>query len=190
VLVSRACAGDDTALNELLKRHGAYVRRSLSGKIPAALQAVLSDDDILQQTYADAIRDIHRFNPDGPASFRNWLCRLARYNLVDALRMLRAQKRGGGRDRPLDPTSSMGSLWLQVTAPTKTPSGIVMSVEESVRLDEAIGRLPEAYQTAIRLYDLEGLSIETVAASLERSPGAVHMLRVRAFDQIRRHLGS
>ena len=60
--------------------------------------------------------------------------------------------------------------------------------EASLAVREAIARLPEAYRAAVELYDIEGRDIADVAATLSRSPGAVHLLRNRAFARLREQL--
>ena len=60
----------------------------------------------------------------------------------------------------------------------------------AVGLSDALTGLPPDYAAVIRLYDLEGRPIEDVARELRRTPGAVHMLRVRAHDHLRERLGA
>ena len=68
-LINKAVAGDSDAQTELLERFGSVVRRQISGHIPSRFQSVLSEDDIMQQTYADAIRAISSFKPTGSEAF-------------------------------------------------------------------------------------------------------------------------
>ena len=56
-------------------------------------------------------------------------------------------------------------------------------------LKQAIRRLPEDYQQVVRMYDLEEQPVETVARVLQRSPGAVYMVRARAHRMLRDLLG-
>src|SRR5438874_4374691 len=96
-LLAKATAGDAGALADLLTRDGAAARRALHDAIPIKWQSVLSMDDVMQQTYAEAVVSIGRFENRGDGSFAGWLTQLARCTLIDALRMLEADKRGGGR---------------------------------------------------------------------------------------------
>ena len=57
-------------------------------------------------------------------------------------------------------------------------------------LQAALAKLPSDYRLAIEAYDLGGRTIEEVAASLDRSPGAVHMLRLRAHRMLAEVLGT
>ena len=66
-----------------------------------------------------------------------------------------------------------------------TPSRIASRKERQAILDECLNRLPPDYQLVLRHYDLEGRPVSEVAGALERSPGAVFMLRARAHDRLR-----
>ena len=52
-------------------------------------------------------------------------------------------------------------------------------------LAEALARLPDDAREVILLRNLEGLSHEAIAERMERSPGAVRMLWVRALARLR-----
>ena len=187
--LERAKRGDDQALSEMLSEATSSVRASLVGQIPSRWSSVLSEEDILQQTYTDAFVGIARFVPVGDGAFEAWLRALARNNLRDALRALEADKRGGGR-APVTGGSTAGALYDNLLAESAASPSRSAAREESARmLEEAVERLPEHYATVVRLYDLEGRSIEELARELGRSPGAVYLLRHRAHARLRELLG-
>ena len=64
-----------------------------------------------------------------------------------------------------------------------------MKREHAQLVRAAIRELPEAYARVIELYDLECRPIEDVAAELQRSQGAVYMLRRRALERLHELLG-
>ena len=70
-----------------------------------------------------------------------------------------------------------------------SPSRIVGAEEARLKLNEALARLPEAYARVIALYDLKRLPVQDVAKALDRSTGAVYMLRRRALDMLHEMLG-
>ncbi len=181
-LLDRATGGDRDALAELLMRHAPPLRRKLSGQIPARWQSVLSVDDVLQQTYTDAMLDIARFVPRPDATLDAWLGTLARRNLQDAIRMLEAEKRGGKR-RAIsisDLDASYDGLYEMLSSSSSTPSRRATRDEARDALRQAIQSLPDDHQSVVRLVDLEGHTVAETAARLGRSPGAVYMLRARA----------
>jgi len=154
-------------------------------------RSVLSEDDVMQQTYANAVAKIRQFTSGSESSFARWLETTARRNLSDALKMLAAEKRGGNR-RPVRPRTadeSLLDLWEVLSSTGTTPSGGASNDEATTTLRRAVDQLPEAYARVVKLYDLEGKPVEEVAAALQRSPGAVFMLRARAHERLHEIMG-
>lgn len=190
--LERAASGDQRALAALLEEHGAAIRRRLDGAISERWQSLLSVDDVLQQTYTDAFLAIGHFAGRDSASFLRWLTTLARRNLVDALRPLRAAKRGGDRTRVNVPgqADAHAALFEVVQATSGSPSRCFAKEEARARLLQAMADLPAAYRQVLQSVDLSGSSVADLAAALGRSEGAVHMLRARAYDRLREIMGS
>jgi len=122
-LLQQACEGDEKALGKLLDLHTPELRRVVARKLPARWQSLLSEEDVLQQTFTDAFLDINQFKPGRDSVFLAWLTTLATHNLLDAIRMLEADKRGG-RVRRVTPGASdesyaklMGELGGTATTP-------------------------------------------------------------------------
>lgn len=191
-LIGKAIEGDQQALSGLLERHGPTVRNGLSRSIPRRWQAVLAVDDIMQQAYTDAFVAMNRFEPRGPGAFGAWLATLAKRNLIDAIRGLEANKRGGDRHQvgPIGNDESFVALYEQVGGTITSPSRQAARKEARSLLEEAIEALPKDYQTLIRMYDLEGKTVQEVAKALDRSPGAVFMLRTRAHRKLSEIMGT
>lgn len=191
-LLNAAVAGDRDSLVALLERHASSVRHHLSGTIPQRHQGILSEDDVMQQTYADAFLAIGRFRSQGDGAFGGWLRTLARRNLLDALEMLDADKRGGGRHRVEagKGDESFVELYEIVGATSSTPSRNVAGEEARRAIEQAMKELPDTYRKLIQLYDLEDKPVEEVAKALNRSTGAVYMLRARAHRKLRDIMGN
>ncbi len=190
-LQRRAAEGDRRALEQLLEHHGPLVRQRLHGRIPRRWQAVLSLDDVMQQTYTDAFVDIARFVPNGESSFIGWLMSLAKCNLLDALKMLQTERRGK-RFRRVDlHTAEDSSLLLceMIGVTRSTPSRRAARVEACGVLKEALQELPDSYRRVVQMYDLDNRPVEEVSETLHRSPGAVYMVRARAHRRLREILG-
>ncbi|MCI0630771.1 MAG: sigma-70 family RNA polymerase sigma factor [Phycisphaerales bacterium] len=191
-LLSQAQAGNADALAELLDLHAPRLRHSLAGAIPRRWQSLLSVDDVMQQAFADAFLDISQFESRGGDSFFGWLSTIARHNLLNALKALECEKRGGNH-RPLHPATTDAStcVLLEILAVSiSTPSAKVSRNEGLAALQDAIQRLPITYRTVVRMYDLDGIPVDEVAARLKRSPGAIFMLRARAHRMLARLMGS
>ncbi len=191
-LLNQAVGGSRTALGKLLEEHTPVVRGRLAGHIPQRWQAVLSPEDVLQQTYTDAFLHIDRFVPRADGSFAAWLCTIADHNLANALEMLEAEKRGGGR-RPIESRAredSMAALYELIAATQSTPSRHAARDEARKALERAIQELPDDYRQVVQMFDLEGRTAREVAQALGRSPGAVYMIRTRAHRWLGELLGS
>jgi RNA polymerase sigma factor (sigma-70 family) len=190
-LILRAVKGDEDALVFLLEQHGARIRQRLRKRIPDKWRPVLSEDDVLQQTYADAFHDIGRFDPKGADGFAGWLWRIAEHNLLDGLKMLQADKRPDNRDRVkvADGEDSLDSFLGGLVADASTPSRQVARKEAKSLLLRALRQLPSEYRQVVELYDLEGRPSAEVARTLNRSRGAMFMLRARAHSRLRTQLG-
>ena len=191
-LPMKAVNGDRRALEELLNIHGRTVRQCLKGLIPPQWQAVLSEDDVMQETYADAAEHIAQFDSQHQSSFTKWLATIAQRNLQDALRMLEAEKRGGSHRRaetaPRD--ESWIALFELIGSSESTPSGHVARKEAVAALRLAMRRLPEAYAQVLTMHDLEGQPTQVVCAALKRSQGAMLMLRQRALRRLHEIMGT
>ena len=190
-ILSRAVAGDRQALGNLLARNTPDLRRHLAGRVPPRWRSLLSEDDVVQQTLADAARWITRIEADDDRSFACWLAKTADRNLTDAVRMLEADKRGG--DWHYVDGSSSGATWsdlfgrLPATQPTPTREARRREAEAAV--GSALESLPKPYARVIQMFYLEGKPVEEIAAVLGRSPGAVYMLRQRALERLHELLG-
>jgi RNA polymerase sigma-70 factor, ECF subfamily len=188
----RAVQGDKDALAALLKQYGPAARKAIAGRIPARWRSVLSEDDVLQQTYADAVRAIRQFTSTEERAFGAFLAQTAKRNLLDALKKLRAEKRGGDRPRvePRSLEESYASLSQMISAGTSTPSRVLRRKERGLAVQDAIKKLPKDYARVVELYDVQELRLDEVAAALQRSPGAVCMLRARAHERLAKLMGT
>lgn len=193
-LLVKATNGDRQALEELLERHVPAIHRSLSGKIDSRWRASISIDDIMQETAADAVRSIGGFQPQGENAFRRWLFRLAQNNLLDAIKSLQREKRGGHLNRVetahRNDDTSYCNLIEELGFTTNTPSGEVSLKDARAELVRALEQLPESYRLVVSLYDLAGCSAADAAQACECSEGAMYMRRNRAHAMLKELLGS
>jgi RNA polymerase sigma-70 factor (subfamily 1) len=191
-LLQQACAGDDDALGRLLELHTPELRRVIARKLSARFQSLLSEEDVMQQTFTDAFLDIGRFKPGPGSVFFAWLTTLATRNLQDAIRMLEADKRGGRMRRvtPGGSDESYAGLMEKLGGPTTTPSGRAARDEARAALDDAISKLPDHYRRVVQMYDLEERPLAEVAAALERSHGATAIMRHRAIRMLGEIMGT
>ncbi len=190
--IERAVAGDMAALRALLERYGGQVAAEINAQIGRTWQSVVDAADVMQVSYIEAFLHIGTLTTREPAGFLAWLRRLAQNNLRDAVRDLERGKRPppSRRVAEADPDASSMALIALLGVDSGTPSRAAAGAEARRMIEAALDKLPPDYGRVVRLYDLESQSIEAVAAAMQRSPGAIHMLRARAHDHLRTLLGS
>ena len=191
-LLAQAIAGDERALCVLLRRFGPQTRATVHVNLPPRWRSVLSVDDVMQVTYMNAFLHIETFQSRSCEAFAAWLTRIASNNLHNAIKGLAAAKRPDSRRRVprMTDDDSSAALFEALVGPDSTPSRRAWRHEVQREMTDAIDRLPDLYQQVVRLYDLEGHSAKEAAVTLNRSEGAVYMLRARAHQRLREELGS
>ncbi len=156
--VARVKAGETDAFEELVRRHGRRVYRSLIGILGSAEEA----EDALQDAFLKAFQHLPEF--EGRSRFSTWLVRIA---LNTGLQRLR-----GRRDFETLDDDSDEFRPKRIQAWTENPEDLY-SREELRRLVESeVMKLPAKYRVALMLRDLEELSTEEAANALGLSiPG-------------------
>ena len=191
-MLTAALAGEREALGRVLVACEPGLRRHLSGRIGSAYQSAVSIDDVLQVTYIEGCLRIATLEERTADGLLCWLKVVADNNLKDAVRALNAVRRVPRKRQLLaDRDESAATFLAGFVGSDTTPTQGARRSEFAELLDRALSGLPPDYEKAIRLYDLEERGIEDVAAAFDppRSPGAVHMLRARAFVRLRELLG-
>jgi len=140
--------------------------------------------DITQEAFIKAYRALPRFR--GDSAFYTWMYRIA---VNTAKNHLAAQRR-----RPMnveldfqDPDQYDLHAKLKET---DTPEAITLSNELKNTVEQAIAALPEDLRTAIILRELEGMSYEEIAQTMECPVGTVRSRIFRARDAIGKKIGS
>jgi len=187
--LEKARQGELPALSALLAMHYPTLRARLEARMDRALRAHTEPEDILQQAYLAAFRNIGRFEDRGPNSFRNWMLTIIDNKLADARRALHRPLRDPIRGRSphvLGATESCLNLLEQLYAHSATPSRIVRREEAIGALLACIARLPDTYRQVIERRFLKGQSVREVAGQLGKSETAVKKLTQRALVELRK----
>jgi len=192
-LLKLATAGDHAALERLLLAYYDRLHSRVARKIPADLQSKLAADDILQDAFVEVFRCIGDFHPQGRDAFYHWLATITERRLLDAFKVLRAAKRGGGR-RAVDAAerendSSVVSLLEMVNVTEHTPSRSAAGHEAAAAVRVALAGLREDYRTALTMRYIDGLAVSEVAGRMNRTDRAVHMLCYRGLEALRAAMG-
>jgi RNA polymerase sigma-70 factor (ECF subfamily) len=179
-LVERVQKGDNGAFDLLVLKY--------QHKIVNLVMRYVRDPelalDITQEAFIKAYRALPRFR--GDSAFYTWMYRIA---VNTAKNHLAAQRR-----RPMDIELDMQDpeqyeLHAKLKE-TDTPEGLTLSNELMETVERAIAALPEDLRTAIILRELEGMSYEEIAQTMECPVGTVRSRIFRARDAISNKIGS
>lgn len=129
--------------------------------------------DLVQETYARALRSLHQFTPG--TNLKAWLCRILRNTFVSEYRRRRGSPVVGGLDT-VDPVVDVADR--ESDALRKVVAG---------EIEAALMTLAEDARTVI-LLDLEGLTEVEVADVLGCAVGTVKSRLSRARAALRRRL--
>jgi RNA polymerase sigma-70 factor (ECF subfamily) len=178
-LVTAAKGGDMTAFSDLVQHYDRRVFRM-------AKQITQNDDDaedVLQETFLKAYTHLADFQ--GNSKFYTWLVRIA---VNEALMKLR--KRRSDRTVPLDDPIDTGEdeVVREIAVWDQNPEDTYSREELASILDQAIQSLKPAYRTVFVLRDIEEMSIEETAETLNLSISAVKSRLLRARLQLREKL--
>jgi RNA polymerase sigma-70 factor (ECF subfamily) len=140
-------------------------------------------EDVAQEAFIKAYRALPQFR--GDSAFYTWLYRIA---INTAKNALAARDRNPvsyeldmhNSDEPTDVVSRLRD--------PETPEGLALTEEIRDTVNHAIETLPEDLRTAIVLRELEGLSYEEIAASMDCPVGTVRSRIFRAREAIDRRL--
>lgn len=180
-LVERVRKGDQQAFSRLLEKYRYRLAVMIHCRMGGGLRRDADVDDILQETFLRAYRDIDGFDYKAPGSFMSWLARIAENVIVDAARSRNRLKRAG-EHVPFRSESNPGG---PEPIDRHTPSRIFSENESLGRFVEMLARLPEDYRRVIVLAKVEGLSLSEVAQRLEKSNEATSLLLHRAIKRLR-----
>lgn len=164
-LVESARNGDAVATRLLYDRHAA--------RVYAVTRRLIGDEalaeDCAQETWMRALRALDSFR--GGSAFSTWLHRIA---INTALAVRRSARTRSEREVPLDETN-----------PTATPG---RSPLLSIRLERAMGRLPDRMRQILVLHDVEGFTHQQIGALLGIEAGTSKSQLFRARAKMRQQL--
>lgn len=174
-------------LGERLVAQGRWLRLLLMHFAGRKLRQSIELEDLAQEVYVRAVAHQHLVPPEEPKDLplRRLLARLARTTVVDAVRAVRAAKRGAGRT-PVrlarSDWSHSGLLEHLVAGLGPGPATEAAQWDEQARLLAAFERLPGDQRRVLGLRQFEGLSAAEAAQRMGRSEDAIHALYRRALD--------
>ncbi len=158
IMILRLRRNDADAWEDFVRHWSPKLLTYLRYNLPTAEDA----QDVLGETFAAAVKSIHRF--DGRAAISTWLYTLAHHKMVD--------------------------FWRQNQTETTELSDDLSIAEEYIGLDfrETFNRLPEQMRWVLLLRYREGLSVSEVAETMKRTYKATESLLSRARATFKQEL--
>jgi RNA polymerase sigma-70 factor, ECF subfamily len=174
-LVRKAQKGDRAAFDQLFERYRAGVRTHLEIRLREPMRRKLDVDDLLQETFLRALQKIGSFEWQGEDSFLRWLRGIGANVVLQAAGRL-------ARDAmlALDPAVPAGNL---------SQSTALRRQERFDRLQKALDKLSPDHRKVVLLARVERVPISEIALRMDRSPGAVSHLLMRAVQKLREAFG-
>jgi len=178
-LVRRVQRGDKGAFDALVLKY----QHKLVKLVMRYVRNPAEAEDIAQEAFIKAYRALPQFR--GDSAFYTWLYRIAINTAKNAV----VSRDRSPIDYELDLQISDESYDMQSRLKdSETPEGLVLTDEIRGTVNAAIEALPEDLRTAIVLRELEGLSYEEIAASMDCPVGTVRSRIFRAREAIDRRL--
>ncbi len=178
MLVRRCAEGDEEASAELVAEHQRTVVQLAANLLGDREEAL----DLSQEVFLRVFRTIHRFR--GQSSLRTWIYRIAVNQARNRHRFWRRRHRGD--QVSLDQHVAAHGDVLSGVDPT--PDRLLAQKELATKLWGALDRLPFEQRTAIVLREVDGLSYEEIAYSLDLAVGTVKSRLTRARRALRAEL--
>lgn len=194
LLLERVRQGDSDAVNGLLDRHRAAIRRLIDQRMDRLIQRRVDASDIVQDVLVEANRRLGDYLQNPTMPFRLWLRHMARDRLIDAHRRHRvASTRSVDREVPLvtsdDGDRSGVDMAGQIADRELTPAAAATWHELERRFASAVEELDEQDRQIVLLRHFEHLSTAEAAEVLGLAKPAAGMRYMRAMRRLRTLLG-
>jgi len=177
-LVRRVQKGDKAAFDALVLKYQHKVLKLVQRYVRNPTEA----EDITQEAFIKAYRALPAFR--GDSAFYTWLYRIAINTAKNAL--VASRRRPVSYDLDLQDGSQVQAHAR--LSDTETPEALALTDEIRRTVNEAIEALPDDLRLAIVLRELEGLSYEDIAKTMECPVGTVRSRIFRAREAIDRSL--
>ncbi|WP_415034589.1 RNA polymerase sigma factor RpoE [Azonexus sp.] len=178
-LVERAQGGDQKAFDQLVSKYQRKLERLLSRYVRDAAEV----EDVAQETFIKAYRALPGFR--GESAFYTWLYRIG---INTAKNYLVSQGRRAPTSTGFDAEEAEGFDDAALLRDINTPESLLMTKQIGETVNDAMAALPEELRRAIMLREIEGLSYEEIAATMDCPIGTVRSRIFRAREAVANRL--
>jgi RNA polymerase sigma-70 factor (ECF subfamily) len=177
-LIRRVQQGDRSAFDLLVAKYQHKILNLVMRYVKDPSEAL----DVAQEAFLKAYRAAPSFR--GESAFYTWLYRIAINTAKNYL--VAARRRPAAIDVDFADTEQFETLTKQ--SDIDTPERLALTEEIASAVEAAIQELPEELRTAILLREIEGMSYEEIAATMECPVGTVRSRIFRAREAIEERL--
>jgi RNA polymerase sigma-70 factor (ECF subfamily) len=182
-LVRQAKEGDRAALARVVERYYDRILRIVRARLGPGLRHCTESQDLVQETFAAAVRDFEHFDVREEASLVHWFARLAERQILRAAEYHRAERRDPGRVEHAHREASDPALAAAASSPG--PSTRAVAQEQRELVEDCLHELPDEYRELILLRDYAGVSWQEMARVTGRpSPDAARVMHVKAVEEL------
>jgi RNA polymerase sigma factor (sigma-70 family) len=183
-LLLRAAAGDDDAMDRLIRLHEPSLLAFVRASAGPDLRRSESVHDILQEILLDFARGLATVEYRSEAEFRGWLYTLAERRVKDRARHHRRQKRDTRHDCSLEEEAVRDSLLIEGYSALGGPAREVQRREDLHRLEALFMRLSAPDREVLSLAFFCGMSSAQIGAHLGLSEEVARKRRTRARTRL------
>jgi RNA polymerase sigma-70 factor (ECF subfamily) len=189
MLLRQAVAGDSQAAGALVGPYRDRLRRMAELRLDRRLRGRVDADDIVQETFLEAVRRLPEYAAKPTMSFPVWLRFLAGQKLVDAARHhLGVHKRDAGLEVSLYrgpmPEASSASLASLLLGRLTTPSQAAVRIETQLQVQDVLNGMDPLDREVLVLRHFEHLSNGEVAELLGLGKSAASKRYVAALKRL------
>ncbi len=190
-LLEQARRGSTEALGQVLQLYRNYLTVLATTQLDRRLRRRVNPSDLVQDAMLAAHSDFAKFRGGSERELLAWLRQILinclhhviethlRAKMRDMRREISVENLGAALDRS-------ACNFAQVLADRgPSPSAPIQQRERAVALADQLSRLPPKYRDVIILRNLQGLSFDEVADRMDRKPGTVRMLWLRAMEKFK-----
>ena len=173
-LVERVQKGDKSAFDVLVLKYQNRIIQLVNRYVRDTDEAM----DVAQEAFLKAYRAIDRFR--GDSAFYTWIYRIA-------INTAKNHLVASGRRPPGDDIDAQEAEQYEGAAGLReydTPERLILKDEIQETIARAIDALPDDLRTAITLRELDGMSYEEIAQTMDCPIGTVRSRIFRARDAI------
>lgn len=182
MLIARLRVGDLSAFDDLVR----YFERPVYGVCLRLLGDAEDARDAAQETFLKIYRGLHSFR--GESGLKTWIYRIAINQAMNQQRWWKRRRRDETVSLELSRKGSDITLESSLCDANASPETRAIEQEREKKILHALSEVQKDYRAALILREIEELSYEEIAETLEISIGTVKSRIARGREELRRKL--